>query len=61
MISYFAVVSKNTNELKTCGPGRFGLEVSKLGSPTETRILSHRHADPALDMVGGRHLRLNPA
>ena len=25
------VVSKNTNEPKTCAPGRFGLEVSSLG------------------------------
>ena len=27
------VVSKNTNELKTGSPGRFGLDVSTLGSP----------------------------
>ena len=33
------VVSKNTNELKTRAPGRFGLDVSTLGSPMEARIL----------------------
>ena len=33
------VVSKNTNELKTGAPGRFGLEVPRLGSPMEVRIL----------------------
>ena len=33
-------MSKNTNELKTRAPGRFGLEVSKLGWPMEVRILS---------------------
>ena len=37
-----AVVSKNTNELKTGAPGRFGLEVSTLGSPIEARILVMR-------------------
>ena len=29
------VVSKNTNELKTRAPGRFGLEVSRLGWPMD--------------------------
>ena len=55
------LVSKNTNELKTGAPGRFGLEVSTLGSSMEARILGHEHADPALDMVGRRHRWLGPA
>ena len=59
--SVYPVVSKNTNELKPHGPGRFGLEVSRLGSPMEARILSHAHADPALDIVGGCHRWLGPA
>ena len=37
-------MSKNTNELKTNVPGRFGLEVSTLGSPMEARILDHEDA-----------------
>ena len=41
---YGGVVSKNTNELKTNVPGRFGLEVSTLGSPMEARILDHEDA-----------------
>ena len=48
------VVSKNTNELKTGAPGRFGLEVPRLGSPMEARILGHEEAEPALDMVVNR-------
>ena len=55
------VVSKNTNELQTGVPGRFGLEVPRLGLPMEAKILGHEHADPALDMVGGRHRWLDPA
>ena len=55
------VVSKNTNELKTVSPGRFGLDVYRLGSPMEARILGHEDAGPALDMVGGRHRWLDPA
>ena len=35
------VVSKNTNELKTRAPGRFGLEVSRLGWPMDAEILGH--------------------
>ena len=38
------VVSNNTNELKTGVPGRFGLEVPRLGSPMEAKILGHKHA-----------------
>ena len=30
-LSINPVVSKNTNELKTRAPGRFGLDVSRLG------------------------------
>ena len=55
------VVSKNTNELKTRAPGRFGLEVSRLGWPMEAEILGHENADPAFDMVGDRHRWLGPA
>ena len=33
------VVSNNTNELKTRAPGRFGLEVSRFGSPAVGRFL----------------------
>ena len=55
------VVSKNTNELKTGSPGRFGIDVSPLGSPMGARILGHEHAGPALDLVGGRHRWLDPA
>ena len=45
-----AVVSKNTNELKTGAPGGLGLEVSTLGSPMEARIFRHGDADLALDI-----------
>ena len=55
------VVSKNTNELKTRALGRFGLEVSRLGWPMEAEILGHENADPAFNMVGGRHRWLGPA
>ena len=41
------VVSKNTNELKTCSRGRFGLEVSTRDWPTGARILGHERADGA--------------
>ena len=34
-----AVVSKNTNELKTSSPGRFGIDVSTLDWPMGARIL----------------------
>ena len=60
-IELLPVVSKNANELKTGAPGLFGLKASRLGSPMEARILGHEHADPALDMVGGRHRWLGPA
>ena len=36
------VVSNNTNELKTGAPGRFELEVPRLGSPMGAKILGHR-------------------
>ena len=42
-------MSKNTNELKTGSPGRFGIDVSTLGWPMEARILGHEHAGPALE------------
>ena len=42
------VVSKNTNELNTRAPGRFGLDVSTLGSPMEARILGYEHTGPAV-------------
>ena len=45
------VVSKNTNELKTGSPERFGLEVSRLGSLMEARILGYEDAAPTLDLV----------
>ena len=57
----YGVVSKNTNELKTRALGRFGLEVSTLGWRMEAEILGHENADPAFDMVGGRHRWLGPA
>ena len=41
-------MSKNTNELNTRAPGRFGLDVSTLGSPMEARILGYEHAGPAV-------------
>ena len=44
--SHFAVLSKNTNELKTRLSGRFGREVSRLGSPIEARILGHEETEP---------------
>ena len=46
MGSHFAVLSKNTNELKTRLSGRFGREVSRLGSPIEARILGHEETEP---------------
>ena len=55
LITAVLVVSKNTNELKTRAPGRFGLEVSRLGWPMGARILGHEDAGPALDLVGRRH------
>ena len=55
------VVSKNTNELKTSSPGRFGIDVSTLDWPMGARILGHEHAAPALDLVGRRHRWLAPA
>ena len=55
------VVSKNTNELKTGSPERFGLEVSRLGSLMEARILGYEDAAPTLDLVGRRHRWLAPA
>ena len=39
---------KNTNKLKTRAPGRFGLDVYRLGWPMEARILGHEDADPVL-------------
>ena len=42
------VVSKNTNELKTSSPGRFGIDVSTLDLPMGTRILGHEYAGPAV-------------
>ena len=57
----FPVLSRNTNELKASAPGRFGLEVSRLGSPMEAKIFGHEHVGPALNMVGGRHRWLVPA
>ena len=42
------VVSKNTNELKTSSPGRFGIDVSTLGWPMGARILCHEHAGPGV-------------
>ena len=41
------VVSKNTNELKTGSPGRFGLDVSTLDWPMGVKILGHEHAGSA--------------
>ena len=55
------VVSKNTNELKTGSPGRFGIDVSTLDWPMGARILGHEHTGPALDLVGRRHRWLAPA
>ena len=55
------VVSKNTNELKTSSPGRFGIDVSTLDWPMGARILGHEHAGPALDLVGRRYRWLAPA
>ena len=60
-----AVVSKNTNELKTGTPGRvFGLEVSRLGSPMEAKMRRSSFgdagwADHAVPDVQG-HLRVHP-
>ena len=45
-------MSKNTNELKTGPPGRFGIDVSTFDWPMGARILGHEHAGPALDLVG---------
>ena len=39
LVRLYRVVSKNTNGLKIHVPGRFGLEVPRLGSPREARIL----------------------
>ena len=47
-------MSDNTNEIKTCAPGLFGLKASTPGSTMEARFLGHEDAVPALDMVGGR-------
>ena len=55
------VVSKNTNELKTGSPGRFGIDVSTLDWPMGARIIGHEHTGPALDLVGRRHRWLAPA
>ena len=41
-------MSKNTNELKSGSPGRFGIDVYTLGWPMEARILGHEDADPAV-------------
>ena len=54
------VLSKNTNELKTGAPGRFGSETSEAW-PMEARILGHEEAEPALNLVGRRHRWLAPA
>ena len=45
-------MSKNTNELKTRALGRFGLEVSTLGSPAEVGL--QRAAETASDGPGSR-------
>ena len=45
------VVSKNTNELKTSSPGRFGIDVSTLDWPMGARILGHEHAAPAVPSI----------
>ena len=58
------VVSKNTNELKTGAPRRFGLEVSRLGSPMEAKMRRSSFGDAGwadhavLDVQ--RHLRVHP-
>ena len=39
LVRLYRVASKNTNGLKIHVPGRFGLEVPRLGSPREARIL----------------------
>ena len=42
---------KNTNELKTGSPGRFGIDVSTLDWPMGARILGHEHAAPAVPSI----------
>ena len=44
----YAVVSKNTNELKIGTPGCFGIDVYALGWAMGARILGHEDADPVL-------------
>ena len=55
------VLSKNTNELKTGAPGRFGIDVYTLGWPMGAGILGHEDADPAFDTVDGCRRWLAPA
>ena len=44
-------MSDNTNELKTCAPGCFGLKASTPGSTMEARLLGHEDAVPAVPSI----------